>query len=142
VVEATARRCPLIAVHVWDLPFSPTYGGHVDPDEEELAEANRWADSFLARAVTKVATRHPDLEFHARTVRGVIEDGLLEECAEAELLIVERHRDAHLASIGLGTLMRHLIDHAPCPVMITPHSDAVRHSRSAGAAEPKITTES
>jgi nucleotide-binding universal stress UspA family protein len=142
VVEATARKCPLIAVYVWDLPFSPTYGGRVDPDDEELAEANRWADSFLARAVAKVATRHPDVEFHARTVRGVIEDGLLQECEHAELVIVERHRDAHLASIGLGALTRHLIDHAPCPVMITPHSDAMRHSYGAGATEPKITTES
>ena len=141
VVEATARKCPLIAVHVWDLPFSPTYGGRVDPDEEELAEATRWADSFLARAVANVATRHPEVEFHARTVRGVIEDGLLQECEDAELLIVERHRDAHLASIGLGTLTRHLIDHAPCPVMITPHSETVGHSHGAGAAEPKITTE-
>ena len=52
--------------------------------------------------------------------------------------MVERHRDAHLASIGLGTLTRHLIDHAPCPVMITPQSDAVGHPDGAGTTEPKI----
>jgi nucleotide-binding universal stress UspA family protein len=120
VLEAAVRKCPLTAVYVWDLPFSPTYGGRVDPDEEELAEATRWADSFLASAVADVAKLHPELELHARSVRGVTEDGLLQECEHAELLIVERHRDAHLASIGLGTLTRHLLDHAPCPVMITP----------------------
>jgi nucleotide-binding universal stress UspA family protein len=120
VLEAAVRKCPLTAVHVWDLPFSPTYGGRVDPDEEELAEATRWADSFLASAVADVAKLHPDLELHARSVRGVTEDGLLQECEHAELLIVERHRDAQLASIGLGKLTRHLLDHAPCPVMITP----------------------
>jgi nucleotide-binding universal stress UspA family protein len=120
VLEAAVRKCPLTAVYVWDLPFSPTYGGRVDPDEEELAEATRWADSFLASAVADVAKLHPELELHARTVRGVTEEGLLQECEHAELLIVERHRDAHLASIGLGALTRHLLDHAPCPVMITP----------------------
>ncbi len=120
VLEAAVRKCPLTAVHVWDLPFSPTYGGRVDPDEEELAEATRWADSFLASAVADVAKLHPELELHARTVRGVTEEGLLQECEHAELLIVERRRDAHLASIGLGALTRHLLDHAPCPVMITP----------------------
>ena len=120
LLEAAVRGCPLTAVYVWDLPFSPTYGGRVDPDEEELAEATRWADSFLASAVADIAKLHPDVELHARTVRGVIEDGLLQECEHAELLIVERHRDAHLASIGLGTLTRHLLDHAPCAVMITP----------------------
>jgi nucleotide-binding universal stress UspA family protein len=120
VLEAAVRKCPLTAVHVWDLPFSPTYGGRIDPDEEELAEATRWADSFLASAVADVAKLHPDLELHARSVRGVTEDGLLQECEHAELLIVERHRDAQLASIGLGKLTRHLLDHAPCPVMITP----------------------
>jgi nucleotide-binding universal stress UspA family protein len=120
VLEALVRKCPLTAVYVWDLAFSPTYGARVGPDDEELAEASQWADSFLASAVADVAKLHPDLELHARTVRGVTEDGLLQECEHAELLIVERHRDAHLASIGLGTLTRHLLDHAPCPVMITP----------------------
>jgi nucleotide-binding universal stress UspA family protein len=120
VLEAAVRKCPLTAVYVWDLPFSPTYGGRVDPDEEELADAARWADSFLASAVADVAKLHPELELHARTVRGVTEEGLLQECEHAELLIVERHRDAHLASIGLGALTRHLLDHAPCPIMIAP----------------------
>jgi hypothetical protein len=68
--------------------------------------------------------------------------GLLQECEDAELLIVERHRASHLASIGLGTLTRHLIDHAPCQVMITPQSDDAGHPSGAGATEPKITTES
>jgi len=44
--EATARKCPLTAVYVWDLQFSPTFGGSVDPDGEELAEATRWATRF------------------------------------------------------------------------------------------------
>jgi nucleotide-binding universal stress UspA family protein len=139
--QAAVRKCRLTAVYVWDLQFSPTYGGRVDPDEEELAEAVRWADSVLAEAVAQVAELHPDVEFHARTVKGDIENGLLQESEEAELLVVERHRDAQLASIGLGTLIRRLIDQAPCPVMITPQGDAVGHPEAAGTTEPKITTE-
>lgn len=46
IAEATARKCPLTAVYVWDLQFSPTFGGSVDPDGEELAEATRWATRF------------------------------------------------------------------------------------------------
>ena len=64
-----------------------------------------------------------------------IEDGLLQESENAELLVVERHRDAHLASIGLGKLTRHLIEEAPCPVMITPQSDAVDHPDDMGTPE-------
>ena len=141
VAEAAVRKCPLIAVYVWNLQFSPTYGGWIDPDDEELAEATSWADSLLARAVAQVAQLHPDVDFHARTVKGDIAGGLLQESEHAELLVVERHRDAHLASIGLGTLIRHLIDQAPCPVMITPQSDAAGHPDGAGTTEPKITTE-
>jgi nucleotide-binding universal stress UspA family protein len=132
MAEAIVRRCPLTAVHVWDLQFSPTFGGGIDPDGEELAEASRWADSVLADAVSGVANSHPDVEFHARSVKGVIEDGLLAQCEQAELLVVERHRDAHLASIGLGTLTRNLLDHAPCPVMVTRHSDLRDHPASTG----------
>jgi nucleotide-binding universal stress UspA family protein len=120
IAEATVRKCPLTAVYVWDLQFSPTFGGSIDPDGEEVAEAIKWADSVLTNAVIEVAKTHPGVELHARSIRGVVEDGLLTECGSAQLLVVERHRDAHLASIGLGALTRHLLDHAPCPVMITP----------------------
>ena len=120
IAEAAARSCPLTAVYVWDLQFSPTFGGSIDPDDEELAEATRWADLMLARAVAAVVKDHHGVEVRALSVKGVVENALLQECEHAELLVVERHRDAQLASIGLGALTRHLIDHAPCAVMITP----------------------
>jgi nucleotide-binding universal stress UspA family protein len=142
VAEAAARKCPLTAVYVWNLQFSPTYGGQIEPDDEEVEEAARWADSQLAHAVAGVAKNHPEVEVHARSVKGVIEVGLLQECEHAELLVVERHRDAHRASIGLGTLTRHLIAHASCPVMITPQSHAADYSDDADATEPKATTQS
>ena len=133
IAEAAARSCPLTAVYVWDLQFSPTFGGSIDPDDEELAEATRWADLVLARAVAAVVKDHHDVEIRALSVKGVVENALLQECEHAELLVVERHRDAQLASIGLGALTRHLIDHAPCPVLITPTQDAHDHSE---VAEP------
>jgi nucleotide-binding universal stress UspA family protein len=136
IAEASARSCPLTAVYVWDLQFSPTFGGSIDPDDEELAEATRWADLVLARAVAAVVKDHPDVEVRALSVKGVVENALLQECEHAELLVVERHRDAQLASIGLGALTRHLIDHAPCPVMITPTSDARDHSEVAEQTAP------
>ena len=142
VAEAVARKCPLTAVHVWNLQFSPTYGGQIEPDEEEVEEAARWADSQLANTVAGVAKNHPDVKIHARSVKGVIEVGLLQECEHAELLVVERHRDAHRASIGLGTLTRHLMEHAPCPVMITPQSQPADYPDDDDVAEPKATAQS
>jgi nucleotide-binding universal stress UspA family protein len=141
VAEAAARECPLTAVYVWDLQFSPTYGGQIEPDDEEIEDATRWADSQLAHAVAGVATNHADIEIHARSLKGAVEVGLLQECEHAELLVVERHRDAHRASIGLGTLPRHLIEHAPCPVMITPHSHAADQADDLDEAEPRATTQ-
>jgi nucleotide-binding universal stress UspA family protein len=140
VAEAVARKCRLTAIYVWDLQFSPTFGGRVNPDEEELAEASRWADSFLAEAVTEIAKLHPNVALRARTVRGDIEEGLLQECKDAELLVVGRHRDAQLASIGLGALTRRLIDQAPCPVMITPQNDTTTQPPEADTTEAKTTT--
>jgi nucleotide-binding universal stress UspA family protein len=136
IVEAAARNCPLTAVHVWDLQFSPTFGGSIDPDGEELAEATRWADLVLARAVAPVVKDHHDVEVRALSIRGVVQNALLQECEHAELLVVERHRDTQLASIGLGALTRHLIDHAPCPVMITPRSDIRDQAEAGQQTEP------
>jgi nucleotide-binding universal stress UspA family protein len=79
---------------------------------------------------------------HARSVKGVVENGLLAECENAELLIIERHRDAHIASIGLGSLTRHLIDHAPCPVMVTPQSDTHDQLPAGHVIEPNTTAQS
>jgi nucleotide-binding universal stress UspA family protein len=137
IAEAAARGCALTAVYVWDLQFSPTFGGSIEPDDEELAEAARWADLVLARAVAAVVKDHHDVEIRALSVKGVVENALLQECKDAELLVVERHRDAQLASIGLGALTRHLIDHAPCPVMITPTSDASDQWEVDQLAEPE-----
>ena len=75
-------------------------------------------------------------------IDGRLEEGLLAECADAELLVVERHRDANLASIGLGALTRHLLDHAPCPVIVTPAGDAGDHLHSASATESEATQQS
>jgi hypothetical protein len=70
IAEAAARKSPLTAVYVWDLQFSPTYGAQIEPDEEEVEEAARWADSQLACAVAGLAKNHPDVEIHARGVKG------------------------------------------------------------------------
>jgi nucleotide-binding universal stress UspA family protein len=137
VVEAAARKCPVTAVCVWDLQFSPTFGGSIEPDEEELSEAARWSELVLAQAVASVVNDHPDVEVRARSVRGVVANALLQECEHAELLVVERHREAQLASMGLGTLTRRLIDQAPCPVMITPRSDADDHQEASAPADPE-----
>jgi nucleotide-binding universal stress UspA family protein len=142
LAEAAARNCPLTAVCVWDLQFSPTYGGWIDPDDLELTEASAWADSLLTHAVAGVAKGYPGVQLHARSVKGVVENGLLAECEDAELLIIERHRDAHIASIGLGSLTRHLIDHAPCPVMVTPQSDTHDQLPAGHVIEPNTTAQS
>lgn len=142
IAEAAARNCPLTAVCVWDLQFSPTFGGSIEPDEDELAEASRWANLALEQAVAAVVKDHRNVEVRARSVKGVIENVLLQECEHAELLVVERHREAQLASIGLGTLIRRLIDQAPCPVMVTPQSDTsgdlevAENETEPGAAAP------
>ena len=70
------------------------FGGSIEPDEEELAEANRWANLALEQAVAGLANDHPHVEVRARSVKGVVENALLQECEHAELLVVERHRQA------------------------------------------------
>ena len=66
-----ARR---ISPAVWDLQFSPTYGGWIDPDEEEPG-GDQVGRFLLARAVADVAKLHPDVDFHARTVKASLRTG-------------------------------------------------------------------
>ncbi len=92
--------------------------------------------------MAEVREAHPDVEFHARTVKGEIEDGptsgvgRLRSWWSSDIVMRIAPRS------GLGTLTRHLIDHAPCPVMVTPHSDPHDHAAAAKTKEHDTATPS
>ena len=122
--EAAARRVPVIAVHVWQLRGAPSFDA---PPGVELRLGHAHAEEVLSRVVGPVAADYPAVNLVRKPIRGLVADGLISACSNAELLVLSRHRDRHLASVGLGRIARHSMVASSCPVVVVPHGDSLSY---------------
>ncbi|MFF6885800.1 universal stress protein [Streptomyces sp. NPDC012421] len=113
--EARARRAELVAVHAWTARSGP---GDLTPlfhgAEEVHAEAGRVLDAALARA----AERHPGTKAEARLLRGKPREVLLEESANAQLVVMGARGRGGFTGLLLGSVSQALLHHAHCPVAV------------------------
>ena len=106
---------PLVVLHVWD-----THPAIV-PSHEDLT---RW--SAEARAVVESQTapwkaKFPDVDALAMAVHARTADGLLDEAAAAQLLVLGRHARGHSpAGLGLRSVTRKVLHHGQLPIAIVP----------------------
>ena len=118
--EATLRGARLVAVHAWAfVPVAPVgdpgmipmpgmdYPGHLD-----AVQAAATADLDAA-----VADAH-GIEVEKRLVEGDAGDVLVSESQNAELLVVGSHGRSGIKAAVLGSVSRHVVERAPCPVVV------------------------
>lgn len=116
--EAKIRDAVLRVICVWE---SPSLG-----QQEALTAAGLFdviregAEAVVAEALERVRELEPTLACEGRAINGWPPGVLVEEAKEAEMLVVGRRGQGALASLLLGSVSRHVADHAPCPVVIVP----------------------
>lgn len=88
-------------------------------DEVRAAVEESVADVIKAIAGSPDQVTRQVREGHATTV-------LIEAAADADLLVVGRRGHSGLASL-LGSVSRHVVDNAPCPVVVVPPDPADQH---------------
>lgn len=123
--QAMLERRHLLLVHGTGTPMAagtPWMGiGGPDPLElfEDLQAAGR---GLLARATTRVVTRHPELVVH-QAVRGTDPSrALLDVSHDAALLVVGSRGRGHVLSVVLGSVSEEVAGRSACPVVvIRPH---------------------
>jgi nucleotide-binding universal stress UspA family protein len=116
--EAAFRGARLRIVSAWQVPVT-AYGDFAPPVDPAIwdafrARAQEVADDALA-AVKKL---QPSLEAEALEVQGHPADVLLEQGAEAALLIVGRRGLGGFRSLLLGSVSHQVVQHASCPVVV------------------------
>jgi len=118
--EAAFRGARLRIVSAWEVPIV-AYGGadFAPPPVPETWDAfqmraQRVADDALA-AVKKL---HPSLEGEALAMQGQPADVLIEEAAEAKLLVVGRRGLGGFKRLLLGSVSQQVVQHATCPVVV------------------------
>jgi nucleotide-binding universal stress UspA family protein len=127
--EANLRAARLVAVHAWAfVPMAPIgdpgmvpmpavdFPGHLDA-EQEAARAD--FDAALAAAVGA----EPEIEVEQRLVEGDAGEVLVSESADADLVVVGSHGRSGIKAALLGSVSRHVVDRAACPVVVVKASE-------------------
>lgn len=119
--QAALEERPVLLVHGIGTPLAlgTTWGEVGGPDPlqvfSDLQAAGR---ALLARAKTRVVTRHPEIVVH-QSVRAVDpRQALLEVSAEASVIVVGSRGRGHVLSMVLGSVSEEVAGRSSCPVVV------------------------
>jgi nucleotide-binding universal stress UspA family protein len=127
--EARLRNAQLVAVHVWSFIPAAALG---DPGmlampagdlPGQLGAESEAASSVLETAVAEALGAEPAVEIDRRIVEGDAGEALVTEGADADLIVVGSHGRSGFKAALLGSVSRHVVDHARCPVVVVKASD-------------------
>lgn len=124
VEEARLREARLVAVRAWSfVPVTPMGDpGMIAIPAGDLTgqlEAEREAaGAELAEAIKQALGAEPDVEVEARLAELDAADALVAESESADLVVVGSHGHSGLRAAILGSVSRHVVDHARCPVVV------------------------
>jgi nucleotide-binding universal stress UspA family protein len=120
--EAAFRGARLRIVSAWQIPVvvhSVDFSPPVDPRTWDAfgVRAQEVADD----ALTTARNLQPSLEGAALAVHGQPADVLLEQGADALLIVVGRRGLGNFRSLLLGSVSQQVVQHATCPVVVVNH---------------------
>ena len=129
--EARLRSCSVRAVMAWR--YSPSYGdAWMWPVEgfDALTDCEQVLGSVVAEFSHpgQDSRSGPGVAMTAEAVQGHPGQSLLVAAAEAELLVVGSRGRGGLVGALLGSVSRHVVAHARCPVVVVP--DPERRQRA------------
>jgi nucleotide-binding universal stress UspA family protein len=122
--EARLRKARIVAVHAWTYVPPPPIGepglmATASADYPGALEAERDAAELALRAAVDAAfPQERDLEVEERLLEGDAGEVLVAEGEEAALVVVGTRGRSEVASVLLGSVSRHVVQHATCPVVV------------------------
>jgi nucleotide-binding universal stress UspA family protein len=117
--EAALRKAPLRIVSAWEVPVAAYSGGFPPPLNDETLEALRvGAQQVADGALATVKKLQPSLEGEALAVEGHPAEVLLEQAADAQLIVVGNRGHGGFKSLLLGSVGQQVVHHARCPVVV------------------------
>ncbi len=118
-LEWAIRQAQLIGARVlvvtaWQRPAAVGWGLPVAPPPTPPEDAN----SVLEEVLEPIRRRHPTADVQLKTVQGHPAPALVEASEGADLLVVGSHGHGAFAGMLLGSVSRHCVSHAKCPVLV------------------------
>jgi nucleotide-binding universal stress UspA family protein len=106
------------AVMAWQYPATMTGYGWAPIAVVEPGEYEENAQKALAEAVAAVDTGGADIPISTCVRQGNPAQVLIDEAADADLLVVGSRGHGGFAEVLLGSVSMHCVHHAPCPVAV------------------------
>jgi nucleotide-binding universal stress UspA family protein len=117
--EAALRETPLRIVSAWEVPPAIYGSGFTPPLTPETVDAFRKRGLQVAEdAAATAKTLQRSLQIETLAIQGQPADVLLEQGADAELIVVGRRGLGGFRSLLLGSVSQQVVHYAPCPVVV------------------------
>ena len=122
--EAALRQARLVAVHAWSfIPQQPLGdpGMLAIPAGDlagQLGAENDAASLAFAEAIADALGEDASTPVDRRLVEGDAGEAIVAQSAEADLVVVGSHGRSGIRAALLGSVSRHVVDHAACPVVV------------------------
>jgi len=120
--EADLHSRPLMIVHAWSRP-GPHQPGSPLPRDFDATSIQAGAERLLSEATAGRPEEYPDVGFSHRVVHGHARQALIAAGTEASLVVVGAHGRRLPPLPEPGSVTRHLVYHAPCPLVVVPAPD-------------------
>lgn len=117
--EARLRGADVRVVAAWQVPSAAYAGTYGLGGPELLSELEQAARDNVARALEAAAV--DDVEVRTTVREGSPAHVLLEEAADADLLVVGSRGLGGFRGLLLGSVSQQCAHHAPCPLVVVPH---------------------
>lgn len=117
--EAALRNARLRVVSAWEIPAAAYGAGFAPSLDTETLEAFRVrAQQVADDARATVKNLQPSLDAEAVVVQGRPAEALLDEAANATLVVVGSRGLGGFKTLLLGSVSQQVVQHASCPVVV------------------------
>jgi nucleotide-binding universal stress UspA family protein len=115
--EAAGHDADLVVVNVWEHTLLPP-AGNVSVSEHYVPEPSQRTAEELLQVIKEELGEHPSILVKPHVKQGRPAKVLIDESAEADLLVVGKRGHGGFAGLVLGSVSQHVAAYAKCPVTV------------------------
>ncbi|MFI5492228.1 universal stress protein [Actinoplanes sp. NPDC051859] len=115
--EAAVHGTDLIVVNVWEHTLLPP-AGNVSVSERYVPDPSQRTADDLLQVITEELGRQPAVLVKPQVKQGRAAKVLIDESANAQLLVVGERGHGGFAGLVLGSVSQHVAAYAKCPVTV------------------------
>jgi nucleotide-binding universal stress UspA family protein len=115
--EAAVHGSELVVINVWEHTLMPP-AGSVSVSERYVPDASQSTADDLVQIIKEELGDEPPVTVRPQVKQGRPAKVLIEESAEADLLVVGKRGHGGFVGLVLGSVSQHVAAYAKCPVTV------------------------